>query len=55
MDGVHAVGDYSLFDTIKVLIENLPDTSEYESLKKGKFVDIEGRKVLCDPDRIWVR
>jgi len=52
--GVHAVGDYSLFDTIMVLIENLPDTSEYESLKKGKFVAIEGRKVLCDPDRIWV-
>lgn len=49
---VQAVGDFCLFNPIQKLIKTLCPRFDY--LNEGKFANIEGRNILCDPDRIWV-
>jgi hypothetical protein len=64
--GVHALGDYTLFKAIRILMKTLSKHYEEEEFKKlfsffsacfiikeGKFNSIEGRGAIGDPDRLW--
>jgi Protein kinase domain len=51
-NSVQATGDFSLFKPLRILIKSLCPHFDY--LNEGRFTDIEGRKILCDPDRVWV-
>ena len=66
--GVHALGDYTLFKAIRILMKTLSNHYEEEAfknlfsffsscfiIKEGEFVNIEGRgkKAIGDPDRLW--
>jgi hypothetical protein len=64
--GVHALGDYTLFKAIRILMKTLSKHYEEEEfknlfsffsacfiIKEGKFNSIEGRGAIGDPDRLW--
>ena len=50
--GVQSVADYILFDPLQILIKTL--CANFDYLKEGSFTNIEGRNIICDPDRIWI-